>query len=223
MLALLAFALASPHGHAMKVSHEHEGVIVPDSPVLNPPGDFTIEAWVKPEPDPVPTGPFHFIVSKNYAGGYALLMVGGADDYRFQFEAGEIVAYSIPMSTMKNAWWHLAGVLKRNAFVALYVNGVKVAEKPAKQPFENRGMPLSIGTSPWDSFFGQVDDVQIWGEARTQAQILEDKSHHLSGREPGLIGYWDFERIRHGLVYDRTHHTKPGKVTGHPAFDHVGV
>jgi len=46
----------------------------------------------------------------------------------------------------------------------------------------------------WEYFLtGGLDEVRIWDYARQQAEIQADMGAALTGDEPGLIGYWNFE------------------------------
>jgi hypothetical protein len=214
LLAFLPLLLAPQHG--LKLTKRGDGFRVPYTAALNPQGDLTVEAWIKPRADDA-SGPFHFIVSKNYGGtGYALLLVGRGDDYRIQFEARDVVAYPIPMRVLSQGWWHVAGVCRGGKSLELYLNGVKVAEKPTGSPMVNNELPLFIGSSPWDSFSGELDDVRIWSVARSQDEIVASAKSRLRGNEPGLMANWDFERMPKGRAYDRTHRTRPGEAVGKP-------
>ena len=42
-------------------------------------------------------------------------------------------------------------------------------------------------------FGGLIDEVRIWNVARTQPQIQADYNSYLTGSEPNLVGYWNFE------------------------------
>jgi hypothetical protein len=44
-----------------------------------------------------------------------------------------------------------------------------------------------------DWFKGAIDDVRLWGEARTETEINANKKVALRGDEEGLIGYWKLD------------------------------
>ncbi len=203
-----------PPVFALDLRHPGDGVRIPDSPILDPAQDVTVEAWIRPATADN-GGSFHFIVSKNYGGtGYALLLIGRGDDVRLQFEARDIVAYPMKMSVLANHWWHVAGVLRAHRDISLFLNGVQVASHPTNLDLVPNNLPLYIGTSPWDSFCGQLGEVRIWGVARTQEQILGSMAARRGSE--GLIGDWRFGVVSRGRTYDDTHHTRPGEVLGRP-------
>jgi hypothetical protein len=211
MLALFAVSTLT-----LTIAKPGDGFKVPHTPILMPAGDLTVEAWVKPTRTPS-SGPYQFIVSKNYGGtGYALLMIGRGERFRFQFEANEVISHEMHINVLDQTWWHVAGVLESGKYIKLYINGVAVAYRETKATITANDLPLYIGTSPWDTFMGQIDDVMIWKEMRTQEQIVADSKKPPSFKDPNLVAYWDFERVRSGKLYDRTHHTMPGEMIGKP-------
>lgn len=217
MLALLG-AVAS---HALVIDKPGEGVRIPHTAVLEPKGDLTVEAWVRPSCAPS-SGPYQFIVSKNYGGaGFALLMIGSGERYRFQFEASDTISYEMHRNVLKDNWFHVAGVLESGKYIKIYVNGIAVAYKPTTEKVKPFDGPLYIGTSPWDTFMGQVDDVMIWNEMRKQEDIIADSKKPPNGKVPNLIAFWDFERRQKGQIWNRTHLTRPGDILGKPAFSRV--
>ena len=56
-----------------------------------------------------------------------------------------------------------------------------------------------------DWFFkGYLDEIRLWSVARTQAEILQNISHHLRGDEPGLAAYWNFNEGEGQVFHDMT-------------------
>jgi hypothetical protein len=109
---------------------------------------------------------------------------------------GTLVTLSEPGSDSfpVGSWQHVAFVAD-GAHLRLYRNGVEVAEPVAYDGtiYTSRAL-TSIGTSedsgghyhPWD---GKIDEVRIWNEARTPAQLREGMCRTLAGTESGLAVY----------------------------------
>ena len=68
-----------------------------------------------------------------------------------------------------------------------------------------QGIPTSVNPVPplafilgnypgatGSSFDGQMDEVRVWDHVRTTAQITSNKNMTLTGSEPGLLRYYDF-------------------------------
>ncbi|WP_246136696.1 LamG domain-containing protein [Leekyejoonella antrihumi] len=61
-------------------------------------------------------------------------------------------------------------------------------------------------------FSGQLNEVRIWGEARTSEQIREDMYRELTGAETGLAGYWPFDAGSGAIAADATGHGNDGNL-----------
>ncbi|MDJ0506560.1 MAG: lectin-like protein, partial [Nostocales cyanobacterium LE14-WE12] len=53
-------------------------------------------------------------------------------------------------------------------------------------------------------FKGEIDEVRVWNVAKTQSQIQANLNQKLSGKEQGLVGYWNFEEATGNTVNDLT-------------------
>ncbi|MFM6633136.1 MAG: LamG-like jellyroll fold domain-containing protein [Microcystis panniformis] len=75
---------------------------------------------------------------------------------------------------------------------------------------------LRIGNQEYknsDYFKGEMDEVRVWNIARTQAEIQANLSQKLTGKEQGLVGYWNFEESAGNTVYDLTANKNNGTLT----------
>jgi len=87
-------------------------------------------------------------------------------------------------------WMHFA-VVAHTTSMELYVSGLLVATIPEAGLGALQGTPVnSLGTLGFD---GQMDDLRLWGTARSASQILRQLRTPLTGREPGLVGLWNFD------------------------------
>lgn len=98
-----------------------------------------------------------------------------------------------PNKPIAGQWNHLAVVITSTT-KTMYLNGVAQTENGT---FANYPMD---GTTylGWDNavddrtFKGLIDEVRIWGTARTSDEISQNKFKTLTGSESGLLGYWNF-------------------------------
>jgi hypothetical protein len=105
-----------------------------------------------------------------------------------------------------NAWTHLAWV-KSDTSMKLYLNGQLAYEaNNAPSSLAQNSNPLRLGDRRNGEFFeGRIDEVRVWGVARTPDQISQNVHKRLIGNESDLRGYWDFnEDAGTGTVYDRS-------------------
>jgi signal transduction histidine kinase/DNA-binding response OmpR family regulator/protocatechuate 3,4-dioxygenase beta subunit len=94
-------------------------------------------------------------------------------------------------------WCHVAGVVSTNG-LRLYLNGNLVSTNayterlftngPVQQAFFGRTV-----YAHGDPFQGEMDEVRLWRTARTPEQIRQDLTAHITGREDGLVGLWNFD------------------------------
>ncbi|MEU1125677.1 LamG domain-containing protein [Streptomyces sp. NPDC005899] len=154
--------------------------------------DFTIELWAK---------------RNQSRGRVEPLLFHGATDGRVDqslhlwFHPDETFYFSLYGDDLKTTraypdleWHHWAAVY-RNATreQILYRDGVEVARRTATGTYTGNG-PLILGHFPFtgDYLDGQIDEVRVFGRARTAQEISSERNQRLSGREPGLLGHWTF-------------------------------
>lgn len=166
-------------------------------------GDFTVEAWIKPE-----TIEFNQpmdIVSKFGAAdpGYSFSISGtpGALQVVFVDAAGNASQFETdPVITTPGEWRHVAVVTDVSVPSArFFVDGeevpVTLIAYNAATSINNSGAPFRIGTRGGDSFYfdGLIDDVRVWDSARTQKQIQKSMAGKLTGNQNRLVGNWTFD------------------------------
>ncbi|MGW3387214.1 LamG-like jellyroll fold domain-containing protein [Streptomyces cinereoruber] len=154
--------------------------------------DFTIELWAK---------------RNQSRGRVEPLLFHGATDGRVDqslhlwFHPDETFYFSLYGDDMKTTqaypdleWHHWAAVYKNaTREQILYRDGVEVGRRTSTGAYTGNG-PLVLGHFPFsgDYLDGQIDEVRVFGRARTKQEISAERHQRLSGREPGLLGYWTF-------------------------------
>ncbi|WKU43003.1 LamG-like jellyroll fold domain-containing protein [Streptomyces sp. VNUA116] len=75
----------------------------------------------------------------------------------------------------------------------IYKDGVEEARRTASDTYQGDGL-FSFGShfGGWvrDYAAVEMDEVRLWSAARTLAEVRELKTRRLTGKEPGLMGYW---------------------------------
>jgi len=190
------------------------------------PGDFTIEAWVRPSAFNGETyvlaederndsqGQFRFGF---VPGGQLFFYMTDAGGNDYGLFAGGHYALVSPAPVPTGAWSEVA-VTKAGADFALLVGGAQVASFTASAAFSygngGKQLPLRIGSrvapngaSADGVFAGLVDEVRLWDVARTPAQIQAAMGDEIAPNDPAwsdLQDYWPFDEGSGTTTADRS-------------------
>lgn len=176
--------------------------------LLNPGTSFTVETWVTVDdyPSPTYTTLFEAVDPTNHKNSFYVGYVSGS----WQIEIEDInstevssctsdgidgLCYSTAAATGTN--FHIA-VVREPTQLSLYVDGVLVdAEATTTSP--------GFGAATWvlgadddgsdftsDGLDGRMDEVRIWDQAQSAADIACLRDYALTGTEDGLYAYYDF-------------------------------
>lgn len=149
-------------------------------------GSYTKEAWIYP---------------LELSFGYPQIFTGTNTALFFygnQLSAGHISGGFLelrdPIPTPVLNWVHVA--VSFNAATGnmkLYKNGILVSSASGVLPETESSMELSRfqGTN---FFKGLMDEVRFWNTERTAAEIMADMNCELTGDEPGLVAYYNFNQ-----------------------------
>lgn len=107
-----------------------------------------------------------------------------------------------------NQWSHVA-ITYDGSDARLYSNGHLVRSETLGKPISSGGSGawLTLGNNfPGADEFSNAsfDDVRIWSIVRTENEIRCDMRSKLSGSEPGLLAYYDFDEASGQIVADRS-------------------
>jgi len=168
-------------------------------------GDFTIEAWIKLESaSGVDVHPIvnKWGVSDNYSYYFYYLRefdylgialskngIAGSDnaDYLHSYTS---------LGISVGVWYHVAvSWVASTSTATFYVDGAFAGSDTGTiTSIFNSGEPFQIGyEAPHTYLFdGVIDDVRIWNDIRTNAEIADNLHNELTGSEDNLQGYWKF-------------------------------
>ena len=158
--------------------------------------EWTMEAWVKFDNFNASSGESHIM----RLGGQ--LFVDGNRKLRIKVGDG----YGVGSTTLsKNRWYHLAYV-RTVTEVILYLDGKE--EIVASGSDAGSADKFILGTFDEASFnthcfSGKIDEVRLWNDARSQAEIKANKDKELKGIEDDLLIYYDFNYSVGATVVDR--------------------
>ncbi|RYY71302.1 MAG: choice-of-anchor D domain-containing protein, partial [Chitinophagaceae bacterium] len=149
-------------------------------------GNYTKEAWI----NAASTNNFPNIISGNNTALFienGKLTAGHAGTFTYkEVQDAE--------NLLTGTWYHIAVTYDASVSeMKLYKNGVLVATNSGASPYTENFLYLSLFLNS-NRFAGQMDEVRIWKTARTIAEINASKDCELTGDEPGLLAYYNFNQ-----------------------------
>ena len=188
-----------------------DDVLVAGSPEpLRQRGDQTIEFWIWPET----TTRVQTIIAKAYAGEGAMALL---DNGRLRYHYGNLGSDSGSLTTnyqfadtgaplVRRVWTHVALVRDLAAGkVRWYLNGELSSETSVTlSPAVAGTQRLTLGNGWAGGFAGELDEVRIWGTARTGDEVRSMWRSRVTGEEAGLVAAWSFEGVSDGVSRDHS-------------------
>lgn len=180
--------------------------------LLTASNNFTYEAWVYPtaphEVDIESTAGFGGLLGQKYlvwpnngnttyGAGHVGSGISVGNNGISVYEHGSgylpaLLSVAVPIV----GWNHIAVVCNNKAY-SLYINGFlikvgMVSPKADVHPGIGFGS-LGIGGGTYGNYEGSLDNFRVWDYPRSQEEIFQDMKRCLSGNEPGLLAFYDFE------------------------------
>ncbi|MEM6298190.1 MAG: LamG-like jellyroll fold domain-containing protein, partial [Bacteroidota bacterium] len=168
---------------------------------------ITLEAWVNLDAirgSDVNSGVGIINEVSNSRVRYAIYM-GGSQSGQQRIYAGffdgswRVASTTIPL----NEWKHIASSYD-GSVIRIYIDGAEVASTIVNRSLPSNGPDQWRIGRRWDGvanssrvMAGQIDEVRIWNDVRTCAEILTYKDTELTGNESDLVAYYNFNQ---GLV-----------------------
>lgn len=172
---------------------------ITDTVSLSITGDMTIEFWYKPESAPA-TDTNQSLISK-YTGvgnqrSYRAFYQDSAGTKRLVFQVssdGTAITDGLFNYTLTpGTWYHLAFVYTASTgTVEMYVNTSSIGtDATLATSVYNGTANFQIGQDPDGQADGLIDDVRVWNDIRSGAEITANYQTELTGTEANLQGYW---------------------------------
>jgi hypothetical protein len=182
-------------------------VEIPHSDALNL-TTYTIEVWLKPAA--IQQG-WTEIMSKeqNIAGmrTYGIYLRPNELRVHTAFQEATCTSSYRTLDSSKSlglsVWSHVA-VTYDGASLKIYIDGELNQSAAIVSSVCQNEEPIRVGggIQPFRYFNGQLGELRIWNYPRSEAEIREDMSRHLSGTEAGLVGYWPLDNADAGIAED---------------------
>lgn len=120
-----------------------------------------------------------------------------------------------PFEFRPGQWYHLAGTYDGKA-ARVFVDGKVIASNDVAGSVRIDDSDLVIGSgdpsySSGEYFDGALDDIRVWNVARSTADIQAGLNARLTGKEPGLVAWWNFDN---GTAEDQSGQGNRGVLRG---------
>ncbi len=180
----------------------------------SPGTNWTLEAWVNPSS--LPSG------RRSVVGGFNSCLDWGVGLNGGQWAAGikppgtcsGPVVSAQPVAV--NEWYHIAGTCD-GSIANLYVNGTLEASGAVEANYSGTTSGTRIGGEyccGGNNFPGLIDEVRIWNRALSANEIATNMTRQLTGTEPGLVAYWNFNEGLGSAAADLTGNGHDGTISG---------
>jgi 1,4-alpha-glucan branching enzyme len=181
-------------------------VTVPNSASLNPVNGITLAAWVQDLSGNWSTYP-RFIEKGASENQYALFANGNTSPAQFEFFlAGVSNGTLVAAAPEDGAWHHLAATYDGSLVMSLYLDGQLVAQQVASGGVPVTADRLVIGADPNGNgntfFYGNIDDVRIYGSALTPSQITQ--LYNIDSVGDGIADWWRQQYFGNSSTTDNT-------------------
>ena len=162
----------------------------------------TVEAWTK----------------KTSNSGHGTLLSGGRYRVRLdQWSTSNKVGFtrtgtydaSFNKSTTLNEWVHVAIVFTSDSST-LYING---AYHSKNNQTNFKIGTSSIGTGGSATITATIDELRIWNDARTAAEIADNMEIELAGNESNLVAYYKMSNGSGTTLTDNSSNSNTGTLT----------
>ena len=100
----------------------------------------------------------------------------------------------------------------------IYRNGNLEAAQTGMTPLVRANYDLNLGVGQGGSYWGLLDEFQIWNVARSQAQIQAYMNTPLPLPQANLVAYWRFDEGSGNYAYDSSGQGQTGTLINGPAW-----
>ena len=183
-------------------------IYIPPSLQLDLKKNLTMSAWVKTES----SAHQQVIWRGDLRGGqdpYHLTIIDGKMRFGVDFEQW-LVYRTYALDNIDDNYHYWTGVYdSAGKNIMLYRNGRLESSTAVSGDYNYQTDTLwymigSLDTGTWGMFTGLIDDVSIWNDIRSPAQIRNDMAATFNGSERGLVAYYNFDegdgQIAHNIV-----------------------
>ena len=162
---------------------------------LNLTSTITIETWVKTDG----LGARQTIIDKGYSSSgepyyqYHVEVRAGGEVY-FALSLGGSRQSTETSASLTAGQWHHVACVYNGSTIKVYIDGVQESSTNATGSISTYSTSFYIGAhsgpTSIGSFDGPIDEVRIWNDARTAAEIKEYMHKEVASDASGLVAYY---------------------------------
>ena len=205
--------------YALEFDGSNDYIQVTDDNALDISSSLTISAWIYPTAIANKDGIISKRTSTENSGDWAFRLTGAAK-LKFLIWDGDASngSTSSTNAVSTNTWTHIAFTHDNSSNTTkFYINGsLDATGTGLSKNLAGNNSNLFIG---WDGqqgdkyFTGKIDEIRIWDDVRTQAEIQDNMYKELVGNESNLVAYYNFNEGRGTSVLDLTSNNNNGTMT----------
>lgn len=204
---------AQRSGNCLMFDGDGGCVLAPSTPLTQPCDQITVDLWVKYDEISFLSIPFSNSEDNHEEeSGYAFGICKSKLVFLLKIDgtSGEDWYYNPGAKIEINQWYHVAGTYDGNV-IKMYLNGELMGARPQKGRISWKYKPaqLSIGVfkdkNEQNPFMGTIDEVHVWNKALSGAEVKTLMTKKLTGKEDGLLLYYNFDEERGDIVIDKAH------------------
>ena len=220
-IGLLLSAGLFAQNNALDFDGSNDYVDLPSSNAVSGLSTFTIEEWVYwdgtntgciyGEGNSSSNNPMFSIIPRSTdSGGIELVYRDGS--------ATGLVAQPTTGVIPTNEWAHVVVTKTSSTNIKVYIDGTLTDDLDFTAPSSWTVTDVGIGrrkrASGGDYFNGKIDEVRIWDDVRTQAEIKANMHKELTGSESNLVAYYKFNESSGTTASDETSNSNDGTLNG---------
>ncbi|MDB6065707.1 MAG: hypothetical protein JWR26_1915 [Pedosphaera sp.] len=219
----LFYTIGPVGGAALSFDGSSSVVSIPGFIPLN--NTLSLEAWIKPldltsnfvsaiiYQESGPSSPECMLAFENNGTVLAFGSKTVQNGYYPEFQV------SINPADFTDGNWHHIAATYDGAFKRLYVDGILIGSTAQTGNLNFSPTDSLIGGQrSFNVFNGQIDEVRIWGSARSATDINNNRFSTLAGTESGLLAYYRFDEGAGNLAFDSTTNVLTGTLNNNPVW-----
>ena len=168
------------------------------------PSTFTIETWLAPNATCL-NGAFHAFLGGGAPSVPAMYVYGNQLHWKlYNASTSLTISAVIPGFFEKADEWVHVSIVCDGTSVRAYKNGILMNTTTIVQPFSLSPQQIFTIGQYDNTFNGEIDEFRIWSIAKTEQQINATLHTTLTGKESGLVAYYNFDQTQGNTLPDIT-------------------